>query len=160
MKQGLVDYGFSRNADSARIPYTTFPTAPAVPTESADQTVSTLFYFYYTNSRNDRPLTITFEADEVFDYLTDPSQSSGYMMLSEDGYGLNYSVEITPLEEGKNVEQIVIEDSGDRTDLSFRQREIYPGQYKVSMTLKPPADTGRYFAGLYEGYVLLIYQEN
>ena len=149
-KKGHIEYDF-KSAE----PYISFPSAP-IDLNASDKKVSTSFEFYYENTYgNGKPLRIIFDADDTYDY--NPSDT-GYMLLSEEGNGLNYSVSFSSVS-GEAVDSITVTDSAAEREEKDRSREIMPGEYTVTMTLDAPAATNRYLAGLYEGYIILVYEE-
>lgn len=152
MKEGIIEYGFGSDS-SSRPPYITFQT-------STDNPTSTSFDFNYINTYDDpRPLLITFDSNELYDIAVEGSSvsSSGYMLVSAEGNGLNYGVEFSSAVANGNIN---VADSAAKMDLEARQREITPGKYSVSLTLNPPAETKRFLSGQYVGYIMLVYQED
>lgn len=148
-KKGHIEYDFKSTE-----PYISFPSAP-IDLNASDKKASTSFEFYYENTYgNGKPLRIIFDADDTYDY--NPSDT-GYMLLSEEGNGLNYSVSFSS--SGEVVDPIVVADSAAERMEKDRSREIMPGEYTVTMTLDAPAATNRYLAGLYEGFIILVYEE-
>ncbi len=153
-KDGILRYGFGIDENTPGDSYITFPSA------ARGETIASDLYFYYFNTfEGNHDLSVIFDCNDTYDYLSTPS---GYMLMHERGeIGLNYNVTITGTDEngmalGSNT--ITVQDSGEA--LSTNERTVHiteSGSYKIQMTMNPPEGQDYYSPGRYTGFVLLIY---